>query len=61
MKNNLTVKFERETDWDAIVNHWSLNIVEEDEFLDYITKKGFGKTSPLEHLETLYHEWRVKS
>jgi len=57
MSDGLTVQFQGESDWDAVINHWSLTIVEEDEFLDYIKGRGHGKHTQLELLETLYMEW----
>ena len=56
-EQRLTVQFRGENDWDAIINHWSLSIDEEEEFIAYIEGCGHGKMSQLEHLETLYFEW----
>lgn len=48
----MTVKFSGEDDWDAFINHNSMDIAEEDEFLDYCEKNRIP--FDLEHLEAAY-------
>ena len=56
----MTTQFEGETNWDAIVNDNSLDIVEEQEFVEYIHSKGLSEDSlSLAELEQLFDEWKV--
>ncbi len=52
-----TTQFPGESDWDAIIHHYSLDIVEEQEFLNYIKNAKFTKEASLEELEKLYSFW----
>ena len=54
-----TVRFSGESSWDAIVNHYSLDIIEEDTFSIYLTERGYGRDIPLETLEEVYEDWTV--
>lgn len=56
----LASKFSGESPWDAVINSFSLNIVEEDEFEAYVKKQySDPKAVPLEILEMLYAEWEA--
>lgn len=55
--DDMTVQFSGESDWDALINHRSLNIGEEDEFEEFVKSKGYSADSQLEILETLINEW----
>ena len=53
----MTVQFSGEDDWDAVINHFGFNIIEEDEFEQFIVSKDYSKESQLEILEMLVKEW----
>lgn len=53
----MTTQFPGESNWDAIVNDNSLDIVEEDAFEKFITDRGHSKTEALETLERLLASW----
>jgi hypothetical protein len=58
MSESIT-KFEGESTWDALVNHYSLTIEQEDDFISYLEANG---TAPgrcnLEQLQAHYEEWQ---
>ena len=56
----MTVQFLGENDWEAVVNHFGFNIVEEDEFEQFVKSRGYSKDSQLEILEMLVKEWFKK-
>lgn len=51
-----SVQFQGETAWDAIVNHHSLDIVEEDEFQHFCAHKKVAMSLPA--LEQAYSSWQ---
>lgn len=51
------VRFSGETAWDAVVNHNSLDIVEEEGFLAFCAERGLGKGSAQPELEKALREW----
>jgi hypothetical protein len=53
-------KFAGETRFDAIVNHFNLDIVEEDEFFNFLRDKGMGVYSDDEELEEAYKEFQER-
>lgn len=53
----MAVQFSGEDDWEAVINHFGFNIVEEDEFEEFVKSKGYSKDSQLELLEMLVKEW----
>lgn len=54
----MIVQFSGEDRKDAIVNHFSLDIEEEDLFFTYITDMGYSIDSEDEILENLIKMWR---
>ncbi len=56
----MTVQFAGESNWDVIVNHNSLDIVEEEEFGKFVIAHGHNKESELHILEAIYLEWVEK-
>lgn len=53
-----TVQFSGESPWDAIVHHNSLDMVEEDELLEFCHARGADvHTASLSDLERLFAEW----
>ena len=56
-KNFVATQFDGESDWDAVINSASLDIVEEDEFEAYLVSNGESKESRLEILEHLLRQW----
>lgn len=58
---SLPVQFPGDTRWEAIVNHYSLNIEEEDSFREFVEARydyiQIG-TLGLERLNELYQDWR---
>lgn len=53
--SELTVRFQGEDDWEAFVNHNSMDIVEEDVFLAFCESRCIP--FDLEHLEQAYLEF----
>ena len=53
----MTTQFEGETDWDAIINDNSLDIVEENDFMIFVYAMGESEESSLETLEFLFSRW----
>lgn len=53
------VRFSGETAWDAVVNHNSLDIVEEDAFLAFCAARGLGKDSAQAELEAALRDWEA--
>ena len=54
----MTIQFSGESDWDAIVNHNSLDIVEEERFIEYIVSMGWDPNiTKLHALEILFGAW----
>jgi hypothetical protein len=54
----MIVQFPGETREEAIVNHFSLDIVEEEKFLAYIEQMGYSIDSDDEIIENLISMWR---
>ena len=48
-----------ETPYDAIINHNSLDIEEEQAFLDFIHSMGLSEDSSLVELESAFDEWQL--
>lgn len=53
----MIVELPSEDRWDAIVNHFSLDTMEEDEFLAYIGKMGYTIDADDEIIENLHDMW----
>lgn len=53
------IQFIGETPYEAIINHYSIDLEKENSFLKYITSQGFNITSNLGDLNDLYKEWVV--
>jgi hypothetical protein len=53
------IRFSGESPWDAIVNHFSLDIAEESGFEVYCIRLYYDdpRNLPLEALESLYRDW----
>ena len=51
------IQFPGETDWDSIVNHYSLDIVEEEDYYQYVKEQGHDKDTELGILLSLYAAW----
>lgn len=54
-----TTRFSGETAWDAVVNHNSLDIVEEDGFLAFCAARGLGKDSKALELDAAFRDWEA--
>lgn len=55
------VQFPGESEWTAIINHFGLDIVEEDELEQYIIEQGHSKESEIGILLSLYQAWKEAS
>jgi len=55
----MIVRFDGESNWDSIINHFSLDIDEEYDFENFIMENGETRDSNLEILEQLYEEWET--
>ena len=53
----MVTQFQGETRKDAIINHFSLDMVEEDSFLKYISDMGYTIEADDETIESLYEMW----
>jgi hypothetical protein len=56
----MIVQFQGENRKDAIINHFSLDIEEEDEFFQYLEEMGYDENSDDEILESLIVMYREK-
>lgn len=56
----MIVQFQGENRKDAIINHFSLDIEEEDEFFQYIEEMGYSEDSEDAILESLIVMYREK-
>ena len=56
----MIVQFSGEDRRDAIVNHFSLDIVEEDAFFEYMERMGYSIDDEDELIEKLYSMWYKK-
>lgn len=56
-KEIMTTQFKGESNWDAIVNDNSLDIEEEQEFLEWLEGRDRSKESPLEELQAEFDMW----
>lgn len=57
----MIVQFSGEDRREAIVNHFSLDIVEEDAFFDYVNVMGYTIEDEDEIIENLVKMWRTKN
>lgn len=57
----MIVQFSGEDRKQAIVNHFSLDIVEEDHFFDYVKEMGYSIDDEDEIIENLIQMWRTKN
>ena len=53
-----TIQFSGEDNWDTIINHNSLDIEEETEFLEFCRKRGVSKSSSLDLLTAIFQLWK---
>lgn len=53
----MMIQFSGENNWDAIINHNSLNIEEEQSFEDFIKSMKYSKNEDLDILEELFEMW----
>lgn len=58
-KECAAVRFSGETAWDAVVNHNSLDIEEEDRFRAFCWTRGLGKGSKALELDAAFREWEA--
>lgn len=56
----MITQFQGETRKQAIVNHFGLDIVEEDRFLNYIVDMGYTIDADDETIESLHKMWQEK-
>ncbi|HEY0658742.1 MAG TPA: hypothetical protein VGD05_09720 [Pyrinomonadaceae bacterium] len=54
-----TAQFPGENNWDAIINHNSLDIAEEREFTKFVKQRGYSANSSLADLEKLYQQFTI--
>lgn len=54
----LPTQFSGESNWDAIINDNSLDIVEEESFLQFVVSHNASQESSLDVLADLYEKWK---
>lgn len=61
MSENKIVQFSGENRYDAIVNHFSLDIVEEENFFNYLKEMGYTIDEEDDVITHLIQMWRSKN
>lgn len=54
----MITQFQGESRRDAIVNHFSLDLEEEESFFDYIERMGYSEDADDDSIRGLYNMWR---
>jgi hypothetical protein len=57
----MIVQFQGEDRKEAIANHFSLDIEEEDAFFSYVKEMGYTIDDTDEIIESLYEMWRTRN
>lgn len=57
----MITQFQGEDRWEAITAHYSLDIVEEEDFKNFIESEGYSIDADDVIIESLYDKWETES